>query len=100
MDMAEKEKNEGNENVIRLTTPEFIYLLQKFDTQEEKIRKEITELRQEFRKEVAGLKEEISDIRKEVNDVRKEVKSLIWTTFTLMVATIGIAVTVAVTVLK
>jgi hypothetical protein len=72
------EKENRNENVVKLTTPEFMYLLQRMDLISSELRQAMDNLKQEIKQE------------------NNSVKGLIWTTFGLMIGVVGIAVTVAI----
>lgn len=89
-----------SENTIPLTSPEFLFLLERID------RVEVT-LRQEIKQEIAGLKQENAgskgELKNEIAEVKGEIaglRSLIWATMGLILGTLALTATVAVAVLR
>lgn len=126
------EKN-TTENIVHLTTPEFMYLLQRVDRLDEKFTDRIDNLSnridkldekftsridaldEKFTSKITGLDgkltgrienldekftNKIDVLRQEVKQDTSSIKTLIWATFGLMVGTIAIALTVAISLVK
>lgn len=121
--------NNTTENIVHLTTPEFMYLLQKVDRLDEKftgridnLSNRIDNLDEKFTSRINGLDEKftgridklsnridnldekftnkIDALRQEVKQDTSSIKTLIWATFGLMVGTIAIALTVAASLVR
>ncbi len=104
------EKN-TTENIVHLTTPEFMYLLQRVDRLDEKFTSRIDSLDVKFTGRIENLSDridrldekftnKIDGLRQEVKQDTSSIKTLIWATFGLMVATIAIALTVTISLVK
>jgi len=109
-----KDTKEGHENVVSLTTPEFMFLLQRIDRVEEKLSTRINQVEEKLSTRINQVEEKLSarinqveeKLSARINQVEENLKQdnralrgLIWTTLGLMTATIGIAVTIAISVL-
>ncbi len=81
------------ENVITITSPEFLFLLERIDRVE-------TTLRQETKQEVAAAKGELKGEIIEVKGGIAGLRSLIWATMGLVLGALALTATVAVAVLR
>lgn len=88
------------ENVIPLTSPEFLFLLERIDRIEERIRNTENVLRQEIKQEIAGVKNEIAGVKEELKREITGTRSLIWTTMGLMLGALALTATVVVSMLR
>jgi len=96
-----KEPEENSKNIVSLTTsPEFMFLLQRIDRVEEKLSARINQVEEKLS---ARMEQEIGNLRQDVNSLKQDnhaLRGLIWGTFSLILAAIGIAATVAITILR
>ena len=92
--------NNTTENIVHLTTPEFMYLLQKVDRLDEKFTGRIDNLSNRIDNLDEKFTNKIDALRQEVKQDTSSIKTLIWATFGLMVGTIAIALTVAASLVR
>jgi hypothetical protein len=81
------------DNIVHLTTPEFMYLLQRVDRLDEKFTSKIESLDEK-------LSNRIENLGLELKQENRAMRSLIVATLGLTIATISVAVAVAITLLK
>lgn len=106
------------DNVIRLTTPEFMFFIQRVDLVDSKLTTRIDAVENKLTTRIDAVESKLTaridavesrltdridavqnDLRQEFRQEFGSVKTLIWATLGLMVAVIGIAITVAATIL-
>jgi hypothetical protein len=65
-----KETAATNEQPPELPPHWFLYLMERMDRMENSLRKEIGDVRSEFRQEIGGIRQEIGGIRQEIGGIR------------------------------